>query len=119
MYSLPGSFELLSWGLPFLELPLPDLPPSLEAAHCFAALLLRFSDAEKRQERDSQLAGLTLGELQAGRGRLDKLPQHYRERYEARLKEITARGQRDANEFLELLEAEHRTVRSKRRDKRK
>ena len=41
------------------------------------------------------------------------------ERYEARLKEITARGQREANEFLELLEAEDRTVRSKRRDKRK
>jgi len=83
------------------------------------ALLLRFSEAEKRQDRDSQLAGLPLGELQAGRGRLDKLPQRYRERYEARLKEITARGQREANEFLELLEAEHRTVRSKRRDKRK
>jgi len=49
------------------------------------ALLLRFSEAEKRQDRDSQLAGLPLVELQAGRGRLDKLPQGYRERYEARL----------------------------------
>jgi hypothetical protein len=80
------------------------------------ALLLRFFEAEKR---NSQLAGLPPAELQAGRGRLDKLPQDSRERYEARLKEITARGQREANEFLELLEAEHRTVRSKRKDKRK
>jgi len=46
------------------------------------ALLLRFSEAEKRKDRDS---GLPLVQLQAGRGRLEKLPQSYRERYEARL----------------------------------
>ena len=83
------------------------------------ALLLRFFEAEKRQDRNSQLFGLPLAQPQAGRGRLEKLPQSYRERYEARLKEITARGHREAQEFLQLLEAEHRTERSKRRDKRK
>ena len=83
------------------------------------ALLLRFFEAEKRQDRNSQLAGLPLLQPQAGRGRLDKLPQSHRERYEARLKEITARGHREVQEFLELLEAEHRTERSKRRRKRK
>ena len=77
------------------------------------ALLLRFFEAEKRQDRNSQLPGLPLVELQAGRGPLDKLPQSYRERYEARLKEITARGQREAKEFLALLEAEYRSNRSK------
>ena len=83
------------------------------------ALLLRFFEVEKRQERNSQLAGLPLLELQARSGRLDKLPQSYRERCEARLKEITARAHREVQEFLELLEAEHRTERSKRRGKRK
>ena len=83
------------------------------------ALLLRFFEAEKRQDRNSQLAGLPLLELPAGRGRLDKLPQSYRDRYEARLKEITERGHREAKEFLAVLEAEQRTERSKRRGKRK
>lgn len=77
------------------------------------ALLPRFFEAEKRQDRNSQLVGLPLVQPQAGRGRLDKLPQSYRERYEARLKEITARGQREAKEFLALLEAEYRSDRSK------
>jgi hypothetical protein len=81
------------------------------------ALLLRFFEAEKRRDRNSQLAGSPLLELQAGRGRLDKLPQSYQERYEARLKEITARGQREAKEFLALLEAEYRSDRSKPRGK--
>lgn len=80
------------------------------------ALLLRFSEAEKRKDRDS---GLPLVQLQAGRGRLEKLPQSYRERYEARLNEITARSHRELQEFLELLEAEHRAEHSKRRGKRK
>jgi hypothetical protein len=83
------------------------------------ALLLRFFEEEKRQDRNSQLSALPLIQPQPGRGRLDKLPQSYRERYEARLKEITARGHREVQEFLELLEAEHRTERSKRRGKRK
>lgn len=83
------------------------------------ALLLRFFEAEKQQERNPQLSGLPPAQPEAGRGRLDKLPQSYRERYEARLKEITARGHREVREFLELLEAEHRTERPKRRSKRK
>jgi hypothetical protein len=82
-------------------------------------LLLRFFEAEKPQERNSELAGSPLPQPQAGRGRLDKLPQSYRERYEARLKEITERGHREIQEFLKLLEAEHRAERSKRRGKRK
>ena len=82
-------------------------------------LLLRFFGTEKRDDNDSQQAALPMFQSQAGRGRLDKLPQNYRARYEARLKEITARGRREAKEFLELLEAEHRTVRSQPRDKRK
>jgi hypothetical protein len=77
------------------------------------ALLLRFFEVEKRQDRNSQLPGLPLVELQAGRGPLDKPPQSYRERYEARLKEIAARGQRESKEFLALLEAEYRSDRSK------
>jgi hypothetical protein len=82
-------------------------------------LLQRFFGAEKREDKSSQLAASALFQSQAGRGRLAKLPQSYRERYEARLKEITARGQREVEEFLKLLEAERRTERFKRRGKRK
>jgi hypothetical protein len=47
----------------------------IPAAIVLPALLVRFLEAEKRQNRNSQLVGLPLVQPQAGRGRLDKLPQ--------------------------------------------
>jgi hypothetical protein len=82
-------------------------------------LLLRFLAVEQREGKSSAQAAVAPFLPEPGSDRLAKLPQGYRERYETRLREITARVQREADEFLKLLEAEYRTERSKRRDKRK
>ncbi len=82
-------------------------------------LFLRFFAGEKREDKSSEQAAVAPFLPQTGSDRLAKLPQGYRERYEARLREITARVQREAEEFLKVLEAEYRTERFKRRGKRK
>jgi transcriptional regulator with XRE-family HTH domain len=50
-------------------------------------------------------------------GRLAHLPLGHRERFQERVREITARIQRELDEFLGLLEAEYRLERGKRREK--
>jgi hypothetical protein len=47
--------------------------------------------------------------------RLTSLPPGYRERYEQRVKEITARVERELDEFMRVLEAEYKETKGKRR----
>jgi hypothetical protein len=75
--------------------------------------LVKTADAETDDPH-----GALFGVLREGLGlygRVLQLPRGFQERYEARTKEITARVERELDEFLKLLESEYREMKGGKR----